>query len=321
MAAERIPLRDFEHEDERFFEACLPVEVLAGRGSRALAFGPLRPVGLRDPRTGKRPYAVVQLRQDNLAGTLYNLVGFQTNLRWGEQKRVFGLIPGLEHAEWVRYGQMHRNTYLNAPRLLEPSCSGATRDLFFAGQIIGTEGYVGSTASGLVAGINAARVARVRRRSCAASHDHAGRAGALRDRPAGDLSADEAQLGPAAAAGARLRRQAGSQCRLRSARWLIWRPVVQDSGVLCDLGEMSHEATPAERVVRCARSRWCPWRVVAPAAGAFSGAQALTHVTHGCSHGSAAGRHTGPTRGGRLYRAKLERYGWKVERDALPIAA
>ncbi len=161
LAAERAPLRAFEREDPRFFEACLPIEVLAARGHDALAFGPLRPVGLRDPRTGKRPYAAVQLRQDNLAGTLYNLVGFQTNLRWGEQKRVFGLIPGLEQAEWVRLGQMHRNTYLNAPALLAPTmaCRQAP-GLFFGGQIVGTEGYMASTASGLVAGINAARACR-----------------------------------------------------------------------------------------------------------------------------------------------------------------
>jgi len=159
LTAEAIPLRDFEREDKRFFEACLPVEVLGARGHDGLLYGPLRPVGLSDPRTGRRPYAVVQLRQDNLAGTLYNLVGFQTNLRWPEQKRVFGLIPGLEHAEWVRYGQMHRNTFINAPALLDATMRWRTReDLFFAGQIVGTEGYIGSTASGLVAGLNAARV-------------------------------------------------------------------------------------------------------------------------------------------------------------------
>jgi methylenetetrahydrofolate--tRNA-(uracil-5-)-methyltransferase len=158
LAAERIPLRDFEREDQRFFEACLPIEVLAARGHNALAYGPLKPVGLRDPRTGQRPYAVVQLRQDNLAGTLYNLVGFQTNLRWAEQERVFGLIPGLERAEWVRFGQMHRNTYLNSPQLIEPTMQWRERaGLYFAGQIVGTEGYVGSTASGLLAGLNAAR--------------------------------------------------------------------------------------------------------------------------------------------------------------------
>jgi len=158
LVAERIPLRDFEQENAQFFEGCLAVEVLAARGRDALAFGPLRPVGLTDPRTGRRPYAVVQLRQDNLAGTLYNLVGFQTNLRYGEQERVFRLIPGLERAEFVRYGHMHRNTFINSPLLLEPTM--ALRDragLFFAGQITGVEGYVGSVGSGWVAGVNAAR--------------------------------------------------------------------------------------------------------------------------------------------------------------------
>ncbi len=161
VSAETIPLRDFEAADRRFFEACLPVEEIARRGHDALAFGPLRPVGLKDPRTGRRPYAVVQLRQDDLAGTLYNMVGFQTNLRWPEQERVFRMIPGLERARFVRYGQMHRNTFLNAPRVLKPTLQSRVRDsLFFAGQITGTEGYVGSTASGLVAGINAARFLR-----------------------------------------------------------------------------------------------------------------------------------------------------------------
>ena len=158
VAAERIPLHEFEQEDARFFEGCLAVEVMAARGRDTLAFGPLRPVGLTDPRTGKRPYAVVQLRQDNLAGTLYNLVGFQTNLRYGEQERVFRLIPGLEQAEFVRYGQMHRNTFINAPLLLEPTMGFQNRPgLFFAGQITGVEGYVGSVGSGWVAGVNAAR--------------------------------------------------------------------------------------------------------------------------------------------------------------------
>jgi methylenetetrahydrofolate--tRNA-(uracil-5-)-methyltransferase len=159
LSAERISLRDFEREDPRFFEACLPVEVLAERGHKALAFGPLKPVGLTDPRTGRRPHAVVQLRQDNQAATLYNLVGFQTNLKWGEQERVFRLIPGLERAEFVRFGQMHRNTFINSPTLLWPTMQFRQReDLFFAGQITGTEGYTGSTASGFVAGLNAARL-------------------------------------------------------------------------------------------------------------------------------------------------------------------
>ena len=158
LSAERIPLRDFERADKRFFEACLPVEVIAERGHKALAFGPLRPVGLTDPRTGRRPYAVVQLRQDNLAATLYNLVGFQTNLRWSEQARVFRTIPGLEGVEFVRFGQMHRNTYIHSPSALEPTMAFRGREgLYFAGQITGTEGYVGSTASGYVAGVNAAR--------------------------------------------------------------------------------------------------------------------------------------------------------------------
>ncbi len=157
--APTIELRDFEKEDERFFEACLPIEVIAKRGPDALAFGPMRPVGLVDPRTGEQPYAVVQLRQDNVAGTLYNLVGFQTNIKWGAQKEILRMIPGLEHAEFVRFGQMHRNTFINSPVLLRPTLQFRKRDdLFFAGQITGTEGYVGSAMGGLVAGINAARL-------------------------------------------------------------------------------------------------------------------------------------------------------------------
>ena len=160
VIAKTIALRDFEKEDPRFFEACLPIEVLGRRGPRSLAFGPLKPVGLVDPRTGKRPFAVVQLRQDNQAATLYNLVGFQTNLTWKEQERIFRLIPGLEKAEFVRFGQMHRNTYINSPALLWPTMQFRQREnLFFAGQITGTEGYVGSVGSGFVAGLNVARVA------------------------------------------------------------------------------------------------------------------------------------------------------------------
>ncbi|MCS6774255.1 MAG: FADH(2)-oxidizing methylenetetrahydrofolate--tRNA-(uracil(54)-C(5))-methyltransferase TrmFO [Anaerolineae bacterium] len=161
LNAETIALRDFELKDERFFEGCLPIEVLARRGRDALAFGPMRPVGIRDPRTGKRPYAVVQLRQDNIAGTLYNLVGFQTNLKFPEQDRVLRLIPGLQQAEFVRYGQMHRNTFINSPMLLEPTLQfKPRRTLFFAGQITGVEGYAGNAATGLLAGINALRFAR-----------------------------------------------------------------------------------------------------------------------------------------------------------------
>lgn len=159
LEAERIELREFEQEDPRFFEACLPVEQIAARGPQSLAFGPMRPVGLRDPRTGRRPYAVVQLRQDDLAGTLYSLVGFQTNLRWTEQRRVFRLIPGLENAEFARYGMMHRNTFINAPMHLRSTLQFRQReDLFFAGQITGVEGYVGNIGTGLLAGINAANL-------------------------------------------------------------------------------------------------------------------------------------------------------------------
>jgi methylenetetrahydrofolate--tRNA-(uracil-5-)-methyltransferase len=161
LAGETIELRDFERDDPHFFEGCLPVEQIARRGREALAFGPMRPVGLTDPRTGRRPYAVVQLRQDNLAGTLYNLVGFQTNLKWPVQKEVFRLIPGLENATFYRLGQMHRNTFINSPKLLDATMQFRHREkLWFAGQITGVEGYVGNIGTGLVAGINAARVVR-----------------------------------------------------------------------------------------------------------------------------------------------------------------
>lgn len=153
--AERVPRQDFEQEIN--FEGCMPIEVLARRGSDTMRFGPLKPVGLVDPRTGKRPFAVVQLRKDNAAGTMLNIVGFQTHLKWREQKRVFSMIPGLENAEFVRYGVMHRNTYINSPVLLKPTYQCKLKeDLFFAGQLTGVEGYVESAASGLVAGINAA---------------------------------------------------------------------------------------------------------------------------------------------------------------------
>jgi methylenetetrahydrofolate--tRNA-(uracil-5-)-methyltransferase len=159
VSAEIIELKSFEREDKQFFEGCLPIEVMAKRGHESLAYGPLRPVGLRDPRTDKRPWAVVQLRQDNLSATMYNIVGFQTNLRWDEQARVFRMIPGMAHAEFLRYGMMHRNTFINAPQLLEPTMQYRQRsDLFFAGQITGVEGYVGNVATGYVAGLNAARL-------------------------------------------------------------------------------------------------------------------------------------------------------------------
>lgn len=159
MSAE-VSLHADVNPDE-LFEGCLPVEVIAARGRDGLRFGPMKPVGLTDPRTGQQPYAVVQLRAENQELTMYNLVGFQTSLKWGEQDRVFRMIPGLEHAEFLRYGQVHRNTYLNAPTLLRPSYQCRKRDdLFFAGQITGVEGYIESTGSGLLAGLNAARMVR-----------------------------------------------------------------------------------------------------------------------------------------------------------------
>lgn len=159
IAAETVPLKEFEKEI--FFEGCMPVEVMASRGRQTLVFGPMKPVGLEDPKTGKTPYAVVQLRQDDAAGTLYNIVGFQTHLKWGPQKEVLQLIPGLENAEIVRYGVMHRNTFINSPNLLRPTYQYKQRDdLFFAGQMTGVEGYVESAASGLLAGINAARLVK-----------------------------------------------------------------------------------------------------------------------------------------------------------------
>ncbi len=156
--ADIIELRDFELDDPNFFEGCVPIEQLASRGNDTLRFGPMRPVGLDDPRTGRWPYAVVQLRRDNLVGSLYNIVGFQTNLKWNEQREVLRLIPGLENAMFARMGQMHRNTFINAPTLLYQTMQYRHReDLYFAGQITGMEGYMGNVASGLLAAINLAR--------------------------------------------------------------------------------------------------------------------------------------------------------------------
>ena len=169
ISAERVELKQFEKNinigvnaaQNQYFEGCLPVEVLAKRGREALAFGPLRPIGLRNPKTGFRPYAVVQLRQDNLADSLYNIVGFQTNLKYSEQSRVFRMIPGLEKAEFIRFGQMHRNTFLLSPAFLEPTLQYRNRkNLLFAGQITGVEGYAGNIATGLLAGWNATRLLR-----------------------------------------------------------------------------------------------------------------------------------------------------------------
>lgn len=168
VSAESAPLK--EHDREHFgkdgfkvYEGCMPVEVLAKRGMDTLRYGPLKPVGLTDPRTDRRPYAVVQLRAENTAGSMYNLVGFQTNLKFGEQKRVFSMIPGLENAEFMRYGVMHRNTFINSPKLLNEQFNMRARpELFFAGQITGVEGYIESAASGIFAGLNMARLVQGR---------------------------------------------------------------------------------------------------------------------------------------------------------------
>ena len=157
ITAESAPLHEFD-KPFKVYEGCMPVEVLAKRGEDSIRFGPLKPVGLRDPRTGHRPWAVVQLRRENAEGTLYNLVGFQTNLKFGEQKRVFSMIPGLENAEFMRYGVMHRNTFIDSPRLLDTDLSlKKNKNIYFAGQITGVEGYMESAASGIMAGINLAR--------------------------------------------------------------------------------------------------------------------------------------------------------------------
>ena len=156
--AERVQLKDFETHPFSVYEGCMPIEVLASRGVDTMRFGPMKPVGITDKRTGKRPYAVIQLRRENSEGTLFNLVGFQTNLKFGEQKRVFSMIPGLENAEFIRYGVMHRNTFINSPELLNADFSMREHpDIYFAGQITGVEGYMESAASGIIAGIAAAR--------------------------------------------------------------------------------------------------------------------------------------------------------------------
>lgn len=158
ISAESAPLKEFDKRDFKVYEGCMPIEILAKRGEDTMRFGPLKPVGLIDKRTGKRPYAVVQLRKENAEGSMYNLVGFQTNLKFGEQKRVFSKITGLENAEFVRYGVMHRNSFIDSPRLLEPSyCLKSDNNVFFAGQITGVEGYIESAASGIMAGINMVR--------------------------------------------------------------------------------------------------------------------------------------------------------------------
>ena len=162
--SEVVELHEFEKRE--IFEGCMPIEIMAKRGIDTLRFGPLKPVGFTDPRTGYRPYAIVQLRQDNEEGTIYNIVGFQTNLKFGEQKRVFSLIPGLQNANFAKYGVMHRNTYINSPELLDNTYNfKKNNNIFFAGQITGVEGYVESISSGLVAGINACRLFDIKMKS------------------------------------------------------------------------------------------------------------------------------------------------------------
>lgn len=163
VIAERAPLHDFDVHNPKVYEGCMPIEVMAQRGKDTIRFGPMKPVGLRDPRTGHRPWAVLQLRRENAQGTMYNLVGFQTNLKFPEQKRVFGMIPALSHADFVRYGVMHRNTFIDSPRIINADFSCRDENtLFFAGQLTGVEGYMESASSGLLAGINAARKAKGR---------------------------------------------------------------------------------------------------------------------------------------------------------------
>ncbi len=158
ISAERAPLHDFDVNDPKVYEGCMPIEIMAQRGQDTIRFGPMKPVGLRDPRTGHRPWAVLQLRKENSDGTMYNLVGFQTNLKFSEQKRVFGLIPALKNADYVRYGVMHRNTFIDSPRVLNRDYSSKfNENVFFAGQLTGVEGYMESGSSGIVAGINAVR--------------------------------------------------------------------------------------------------------------------------------------------------------------------
>ena len=161
ISAQRAPLHHFEDSNVKVYEGCMPVEVMAKRGLDTLRFGPLKPVGLRDPKTGHRPWAVVQLRKENIKGSLYNMVGFQTNLKFFEQKRVFGMIPALKNADFIRYGVMHRNTFIDSPRVLNSDFSlSEYPNIFFAGQITGVEGYMESAASGIMAGINVVKKLR-----------------------------------------------------------------------------------------------------------------------------------------------------------------
>ena len=211
VAAESATVHDFDKE--KFFEGCLPIEVMAHRGRETLRFGPMKPVGLTDPRTGREPYAAVQLRQDNLAGDHFSLVGFQTQIKWGDQARVLRLVPGLEQAEFVRFGMVHRNTYVNGPTVLTETWQVRSRPtLFFAGQMSGVEGYVESAASGLLAGMNAVALAQGEAGRFRAAHHRHRRAGVLCvARKPGALRAVEHHLRDHAGAGAADAQQEASE--------------------------------------------------------------------------------------------------------------
>jgi methylenetetrahydrofolate--tRNA-(uracil-5-)-methyltransferase len=237
-SAESATVHDFDKAT--FFEGCLPIEVMAHRGRDTMRFGPMKPVGLLDPRTGRTPYAVVQLRQDNLAGDHFSLVGFQTQLKWGEQARVLAMIPGLEHAEFVRFGMVHRNTYINGPTVLRETWQTKTRDdLFFAGQISGVEGYVESAASGLIAGRNAAALAlgqalRVPPRTTAigALAYYVSHADPRHYQPT-NITFGIMPLPPASAKGRQERRQALSERALRDLdEWIAGSTTPADTGVV-----------------------------------------------------------------------------------------
>ena len=234
--AESATVHDFDKE--RFFEGCLPIEVMAHRGVDTLRFGPMKPVGLVDPRTGREPYAAVQLRQDNLAGDHFSLVGFQTQIKWGEQARVLRLIPGLEQAEFVRFGMVHRNTYVNGPTVLAETWQVRARPtLFFAGQMSGVEGYVESAASGLLAGLNAAALATGEPLVGAAAHDRDRRARVLRvARRPGALRAVEHHVRHHASR-SRARRESKSGAQAGDGRARAGRPRGLDRGATRDDAE------------------------------------------------------------------------------------
>ena len=279
VAAESATVHDFDNT--KFFEGCLPIEVMAHRGEGTLRFGPMKPVGLKDPRTGQLPYAVVQLRQDTLAGDHYSLVGFQTQIKWGDQARVLKMIPGLENAEFVRYGMVHRNTYICGPKVLLPTWQTRHRaDLLFAGQVSGVEGYVESAASGLIAGRNAAAHRQGRGAAGAAAHHGDRLAGLLRvARRPEDVSADQHHARHHAAArstAARQDEEEADDCRTRAGRsgrvaWRqpqvrrhasrqnLWRRTFRSVDISC--ATISNLSSPiSNSIATCRRTRCAPMR-------------------------------------------------------------